>query len=390
MFDEVIEHTEYTKYLFGSASDSLNAFLAKALKNIETLYSEAAITHISRPLSDFHESFSHVFSFATQHETFAYKPKDLSSNLIIFHILEEFKKAYHSRLTVPETFMEGTCGIERYIPDGTCRAADFAVLFESLGHLIGLFFVLRGTDLNTENIKFSEGNLYLLDSETILTPLTTYELEWTKEFDSWSVLDSGIFVGVDSDVSRLWQVNPSILRTDSIKAFERKYLPIDGSTVAEPRYFQAEIIKGFKDFTEFSLKRTNFIIDVVSQYKHASFRFLLRQTKAYFQIIEKFRRPFILGGYDEYTQASLRLLLHEEDNRNHFAAQESKQLTLLNIPRISHSAAAKIFMIEGEMVPGAHILQSGFDSFKHHARGLTTDDILVQAGLLKRKFAMLR
>jgi lantibiotic modifying enzyme len=364
---DVYSYSEYNKSISKRSYEKLESFYREVDFNLRTLgYSPESV---SPPASDFHDDFQHVIKFTSHGEDFYYKNKSGTSNKLALSVIDLFKNQSSSALSVPTTKCYETFSIEKSVEYKFCQERKLEYLYRSLGHLIGLFYSLRGTDIHTGNIIFSEDKLFIIDTETLLTPISMKER-------SWNTSSTGVFVGIEDDEFSIRKIKPSILLLDSAMSYpDRNYIPQNGGRLTNPLDYSESIITGFREFSFFCIKKKNEIIDLIENLSSSEFRLLVRDTKPYYELIRKLTSPCIYGDYETAYKYSVGILNNSYASHEEIVKEEAKSLSWLNIPKFTHRPSSENLIINSKELTTDFILKSGKEATIEHLCALDSKGV---------------
>lgn len=163
------------------------------------------LTEISSGCGDYHNGGQTVsvikFSDGTASQKLVYKPKDLTIEFAFNHFVAQINKlSTVGRLGTLKVLVRDNYGFCEYIDHiPLCEPLRAELFYEKAGMLLAVVYLLGGSDCHHENMIAHKEDLFLIDPETLLEPMTEQypnesDINHSRIFDimSESVLSTGM------------------------------------------------------------------------------------------------------------------------------------------------------------------------------------------------------
>jgi type 2 lantibiotic biosynthesis protein LanM len=352
-----------------------------------------------------------------------YKPKDLATEAQFFGLLAWLNQQQKLLpLRVLKVTNRGSHGWVECAEAFPCQdAAELSRYYRRSGILLGLVYVLRGTDFHYENTLACGEQPVLVDLETLLTPvlvpmpshgqdhaqrlairqvyesvLSTGLLPWWQHSPDHGVLDISGLGAIDAQA-----IKAPILRhvnTDNMG------LAADTATISggqnspfapdAPGTFQdyiEDIVRGFRETYRFLLQHRQTLLAASSPLTDLAlrrYRFLYRNTMLYATLLTRSCHPKLLRHGVERSialDALCRALLKNPDKPPLWpvVATERQALEQLDIPVFMFRAESTALEAEGMAPIPAAFSTSGYDAMRHRLRHLNYEDMEWQVEIIR-------
>nr|WP_249125137.1 type 2 lanthipeptide synthetase LanM family protein [Saccharopolyspora erythraea] len=132
------------------------------------------VTWVETGLGDAHNGGRGVARVVFEEGAVAYKPRSLRAMRVLRDLLCVLEERYgvSAEVFLPEVIDQGEYGWTEWIDPKPCRTADdVADHYRRLGELQAVVWLLGATDLHSANIVASGGRPFLVDCETLLSPV---------------------------------------------------------------------------------------------------------------------------------------------------------------------------------------------------------------------------
>jgi type 2 lantibiotic biosynthesis protein LanM len=370
-----------------------------------------AFTSVELGKSDYHAGGSSVAIVDVVLESgpgsLVYKPRCLASERAVQDLLGRLADDGVIGFARRRVLTKDGYGYEERIPqdrNGVATQAEAARIYEELGGLLGVFYVLGGSDLHYENIIVADGHAHVCDCETALgvalpgqgpAPGTVVDsvyrtglLDWPLPRTAEIVRSLSGYAGGDAyelpfPVPRLREgTGLAVEYTTGVRvdrgAPNRVRL---GGKLIEPRDYEPAIAEGFCKVHDW-FRRTSPSIGTL--FGDTDVRLVARSTEVYSQLLLSTRHPRCLMDPLEVDLVFARLgeAPLRWDEHGQAAAAEARSLWQLDVPTfavgatrtdLTHDRTASV-SVELERYP----LALAFERIA----GLTADDRRRQLGYL--------
>lgn len=133
------------------------------------------VARVETGLGDAHNGGRGVARVVFEEGAVAYKPRSLRATRVLRDLLSLLEERYgvSAEVFLPEVIDQGEYGWAEWIDPEPCRTAeDVADHYRRLGELQAVVWLLGATDLHSANIVASGGRPFLVDCETLLSPVS--------------------------------------------------------------------------------------------------------------------------------------------------------------------------------------------------------------------------
>ena len=337
------------------------------------LFGEPIVSFTSVKLgkSDFHAGGSSVAMIGVALEsgpgTLVYKPRCVRSGVALRGLLERLRDDGVLGFAPLRVVAKNGYGYEQLIPAGRNRVESpeqASRIYEELGGLLAIFYVLGGSDLHYENVIVADGHVHVCDCETVLgvavpgqEPATgtvldsvyrTGLLEWPLPPTADVVLRLSACAGGEAyampfPLPRIQDgLSPAVRYEAGVRVDESaaNRIHLDGALL-EARDFEPSIRCGFCAVHDWFRRTPSAGELVASLFTGTEVRFVARHTQLYGQLLMVSRHPRCLMDPLEVDRVLCRL--GEQPLRwdvgGAAAASETRALWQLDIPRFAAPAA---------------------------------------------------
>jgi type 2 lantibiotic biosynthesis protein LanM len=391
------------------------------------------VVDISADLSDPHDRGQTVMILTFESEVkVVYKPKDLGIEVAFNQFLAWCNQKSHQAqdslldFKVTQVLNRDTYGWVEFIEQKPCLDADAAIRFyQRAGMLLGVLYVLYGTDCHCENLIAYGEHLVLIDAEALLFPEAhpfgaAYEQESTAAQQLYSsVLMSGLlpcwdFSGdkkVAYDISGLgstdihetpsrikrWQdinTDDMHLGHESIMMKLDKNVAILDGVVLSANDYQQQIVQGFEKIYKFlrehksDLLTSDGPLTLMSQHK---IRFIFRPTRVYGIILDNSWAPANFKNGADFSiaidQLSYAFLVsNEKPNAWPILNAELRSLEQLDIPLFTVQADSDTLLLPSEQSVPQCFKKPGYEQACTRLQMLSDQDLSWQVAIIQAAF----
>ena len=304
-----------------------------------------------------------------------YKPKNLGIDVIFQGLLSWINGHTKFNFYNLQIVSCNKYGWSEFVENKECHEEQLSQYYYNFGGLLGLTYILGGSDLHYENIIAYKHYPVVVDYECFFQPifndskfyrphvynsmiLPVIMFENKKFYVECSALFGDLedrapistieWVNVGKDTMKGVKKNKSFLKTNT-------HLPkIHGNKINILRY-EKNFIAGFRDLYKFILNnKTEFLIKL-QDFKDSTVRLVLRGTAEYAQILMETLNPLLLHDAKELEKFINNNLLNKKQLNNTFEViveYEKKDLYLENIPYFCCKAdKLNVFNGYGEKIP---------------------------------------
>ena len=418
---------ESTELWVGFISEFIQ-HLGSDLKDLETHFAGGRalgpIQRIATELSDRHNGGKTVLKLLFENGIcIIYKPKNIESERSYGDLLGWMNENGIAlpfqtfKVVCRETY--GWVEAVKHVPpkDGS----ELRRYFQRAGMLLGLLYVLEGTDCNFQNIVAHGEHPVFIDTETFLQPLAEMEVSdpWGAadlaniSFFRDSVFRVGLlpywiscpagekqdFTGLGGPVGRgeyqknIWEcVNTDAMRwSKQKKAIHSENQEHDADTSAAS--YATEIEEGFRQTYELLMNRGKVITEdrAWAGLRSLELRFLIRNTRTYKVLLENCFQPKNLrDGMDTSIQVDVltRRFLHWNEKHDTWPIVEAEMRALLqmDIPRFGYVAGSRQLLLGDNKGIENFFVESGFDSMQGRLGRLNKKELDLQASYIHCAF----
>jgi type 2 lantibiotic biosynthesis protein LanM len=329
-----------------------------------------AFTSADLGRSDFHAGGRSVamigVELASGPAGLVYKPRCVRSGVALRDLLRRLREDGVLGMTQPRVLAKDGYGYEQLIPSERNHVGSreqASRIYEELGGLLAIFYVLGGSDLHYENVIVADDHVHVCDCETVLgvavpgqEPATgtvldsvyrTGLLEWPLPPTADVVLRLSACAGGEAyampfPLPKLQEgPAPAVRYEDGVHVDESaaNRVHLDGALL-DARDFQPAIARGFCAVHDWFRRTPSCSELVASLFGQTEVRFVARNTQTYAQLSIVARHPRCLMDPLE-VDAVLRRLAEQPlrwDEDGQAAASEMRSLWQLDIPRFAAPA----------------------------------------------------
>jgi type 2 lantibiotic biosynthesis protein LanM len=328
-----------------------------------------------------------------------------------------------------------THGWAEYIPQEPCLTKqEVQTYYQRSGMLLGLLYVLRGTDMHNENIIACGEHPMLIDMEMIAShgfpPCLEHKDLWDRSAPSndllaqnHSVLVSGLLpvwqwddfnnrafdgsglASVDVDTQSfpkpVWRhINTDAMGRELVNQTGNRSLNtvLLQDEVVNPLEYGEEVVKGFSWMYHFLLAHRSALLapdGPLDAFVGGHLRFVRRATRIYAQALHRLGHPdFLREGTDRWIELQVFTypLLEVQDHPFHWKVAESELLALqcLDIPWFgSRFESHDLWLETGEILPDVFPL-SALEQARAGLHRLNVADLVRQCQLIRTAYLTAR
>jgi lantibiotic modifying enzyme len=379
--DDLCSSSPYHDWLRNVMCTRLAKFIRKAEADIRValkLSPEVDVSFIKR-LSDFHNSLSHTFEFEIGGRHMVYKPRSNDSQELFSGLLGIFE-CCAGRVVSPDTVAIGNDFSIQYKAESLISVHSEERHYQ-LGLLAGLLYLVRGYDLHYENVIFTQSELVFVDAECLFAPWGNGE---------WCLSDTGAFMGLSDQHSDFWLKPPSVLHIPN-------FVPIQdarNSREKEPALLgSTDCLNAFTEgvstiVASLTKQKVVAILELISSFRDAHFRFVFRDTVAYAQLLQ---RAVLTNFGNSSTQVFSYFLKTLGDNELGLQEKEASSLIGYDIP-IFHHRPTEIGILQSGGANRRHFPNTSYDLVKKHLNVTLAsgpDKLIAEVNALTVKYSSL-
>lgn len=365
------------------------------------------IVDLKDSVSDRHNGKTVIIVYFDDGSKIVYKPRNMSIDLMWQSIVDFFNTINEGHITLraAKSINMGEYGYMEYIKYSPVIEEDsFPDYYKRCGSILALVSILGGSDLHHDNIIVANGYPYLIDVETLISPVVKREYTTVESADDneyGSLINTNImrtllltkWVGKNADdaldIGGFSAVNPG-----------KENYPIrkSGNPVFVDEY-ESDFIKGFSECCKYLMKNTDGFMRLLDSIKSVYTRFVLRNTRVYYRLIEHFSNPVFLKNGNIYKCAASRTyapyLLSCTDSVCKkiwkMIEVEEQSLSNINIPIfMSKGNSSDLYDHKGKILVRDFFRDSPYDMVTKNVHLLTEGKIDKQAELLQKIFLLSR
>jgi len=357
-----------------------------------------------------------------------YKPRDISPDLVFNHLLTWISQRDPTfSFKTPRVIPADDYGWVEFVDRQACRdKSAVSRFYQRSGMLLGLVYILNGSDFHYENLIAAGEYPVLIDMEMLFQ-------HQIRQFDD-SHIDSALAAArqqLDRSVLSTgllpeWRIEPGMtgydvsglgnvggvqvtvpvptwvdINTDSMRLVKQSYQAppslnapyVDGEATVLPADYLADIVAGFEHMVHFLVSHKTELLEdteLVAAIRAASVRFIFRPTQIYASIFAQTLNPdFLKSGIDWSIEIEAlgRPLVTTADRNPYWPLlrAEHSAFALADIPRFTVRCEGKTLPVQGENLPV--FIASGFEMVQANLRQLDTYQLALQVHFIKTSFA---
>ena len=342
-----------------------------------------AIEDITFSAGDTHNHGRSVTILLTDAGKLVYKPHDMRGDEHIYAIAQRFFPEFAGIpkcIAFGDSF--GVCEfIEKERAEGEEAAKDF---WYRMGGMAAFMKLLGSTDMHTENLTSRSGKPYILDLETVLSPIVDSE-DYDMHFPELSVMK-----GRSLYLSSLLPNAPkgkefSVLMNTA----EEGCVPVvNGKHVSVKGYFD-RFTDGYRTAYRRAAKNREALAKMIREIPDTiPLRFLVRNTQTYVDVMLKLYHHTALSSEEnrEKTEAILLKMLtyRNRPGLDAVAASEFRQMKRGDVPYVFTYAGSGTLCSDGEAFPTHFFSKSGKEHALDNLFSMDEKDELFDLKLLER------
>jgi type 2 lantibiotic biosynthesis protein LanM len=341
-----------------------------------------------------------------------YKPRSLAIDGHFRAMLDWLNARCGTDLRVPAHLDRGDYGWVGFVEPGDCDdAAQVEGFYERLGCLLGLLYVLEGTDFHYENIIAAGGHPVLIDLESFFRPLSPIDGGEANEAIDSSVLKVGILpsrVSADDlpDLGGIHDVEgqpglnklhlvkgadgrPALVRARGGLVGAHNVPRLDGAKVQLGPAHVARLREGFERVYRAILGARDDFAALVDACADDQVRIVFRHTATYVHLLDESRHPALMLSTEATARHFdlLRLVVPDYQVAARFVDFEIGDLHRGDIPLFTTKAGSRdLWYGEHERLPDFFVL-SGLEAVRRKLALLSTADLDRQLWIIGNAFA---
>lgn len=402
-----------------------------ALNKVFGIPPQAVLCEVNFGAGDAHHQGASVcilrFAWADQQRALVYKPRDMALEAAFYDLLGKIDaEPAGSSLPRLKTYLGAGYGYMEFAESRPCTtAAELTQFYYMAGRLCAILYVLGFTDGHLQNFVAQGPNLYLVDGETLLTPLCAPAFQPRRASDRlgsaaavWAQFDQGLarlemlpfwtaMAGADAAIDtsalgadpREWPRHVMSWRHINTDYMARALVPhvpplapaLPFETGNNPFAAHGAV------FAEGLRAQANGIIANRSKWLEAEGflqgfskcrgRVVLRATRIYGALLQHYQSAQALGGEgkaDQILNALDKLFdqPHMDRRSVQISASERQQMRHLDIPVFTHDVTKTDLLLPHGRRLGCYFVQSALDDCRARIAALSPASIerLIKTG----------
>lgn len=239
-----------------------------------------------------------------------YKPRNMSVDIFWRDFLQYFRQIDNTILLrgVDTISMDGY-GYAKYIQYmPVMNAEELKQYYYQCGALLSIISLLNGSDFHYENLIVSNGIPVLVDVETLITSYAKSQYVTTKNQEEY-LPEVNV---IKSLLLSKW-VGKTVNGAVNIGAFmavnekNKNYPKHENGNPAYIDEYMDDFMRGFRNVFLDIIKNKKDILRLVEKTENISLRFVLRNTRVYYQLIDYLSNPMFLKNGSIFECATMRI-----------------------------------------------------------------------------------
>ena len=296
-----------------------------------------------------------------------------------------------------------------YLP---CKSLnELKMYYKNCGALIGLIYLLRGTDMHFENIIAHGKHPVLIDLECLFSSV---------HFGKYNILNTG-FIPTKSSINngdnyfdasglganekqlattKKWKwknLNSDLLTLEKGSGFfvAKHNQPILNENKIPPKEYLNEILEGFENICKWVMQSKNefYRFNPFKVFKDKTIRIIPRLTQEYKDILENSFIPMALSSHKKRTSVIVKylkkypmLLSLSSTQKEILLSYELKAIKRLDIPYFTANTSKNFLMESKYIVLNKFHKETPYDVVMKKINSLHQDEINEQISLIKSTF----
>ncbi|NPC93161.1 type 2 lantipeptide synthetase LanM [Bacillus sp. WMMC1349] len=347
-------------------------------------------------------------------QTIFYKPKPLSINIAFKRFIDWLNLQKNIKdMKVPDSLIFDSYTFESYIEYKPCNSIeevkDYYVRF---GQLMGVIFLLNGTDIHMENLISHGEYPVIIDLETLIQqPL---QIKNNKN-GSLNEINNTIFhhvtrtmflptiglktdspVNIDLSALNGKSEKVKVLQPVNVNSDEMRYdyteyttdgannLPFMENCEIDYKKYKEEIIKGFKNVFEIILKNKKKLTEengIINEFHNISVRCLFRDTSQYANILFHTLHPEFLTDMLDREKALENMWGYPFEDK-HLILSEVKDMLNNDIPIFFNNTCSTDLIDSENNRISKFFTSTSFDYFKKYIQNIDEQEIKKQISII--------
>ncbi|WP_457653284.1 type 2 lanthipeptide synthetase LanM [Rhodocaloribacter sp.] len=387
----------------------------------------ASITHIEGNHGDMHEGGRSVLILSLENsKKIVYKPRSIELEEYFYNLLEWINQESElPSLRVIKVINRKKYGWIEYIEDEPCKnLEEIRRFYVRCGMLLGIVYVLNGSDFHKENMIAAGENPVLIDLETILghgfkikekkkegenilnwadakisdSVINTIMLPKYKYINNTNPINIGAIggnydTGLQIPKNKVININTDDMRLALGKGdrLSSSNLPSLAGAYVRPFDWVDEIVEGFKSIYLFILSKRAFLINndsVMFQFKKCKGRYLFRNTSLYAKILYySCKAKYLQDGLDRSVliDSLSRALVHLEAKPVTWPIirYEREALEKLDIPNFyTRSDSRHLYLPNGDIIKNC-FHTTALEEVRNRLKSLNDKDLAFQIKVIR-------
>ncbi|EGQ3409289.1 DUF4135 domain-containing protein [Staphylococcus pseudintermedius] len=319
---------------------------------------DSELSKVIRGSGDSHNNGRQVTELVFNNSSIYYKPKISDTTTALFKLQKWIQKKSEIKFNYFSILNKEGYSYESKVPHIYCENEnDIDLYYYNLGIVIGLLYILNGTDYHQENVIANSIYPVMIDNETLLSPAfenksVEFQVKHSGilpnnenkiDFSVLSAPYSDQYVDLEgiNNENDVWFVEKRQYKLSISNSHPAKHITYK-KIVKEQK---SNILKGVRKILEFIIKEKNNIIknDLLSDFNNIKTRVVIRYTQRYAEILNKLYHPDNIKTIDNAVN-----FLEENLNKNSLTfIIEKEQLLNGDIP-IFHMNTNECFLLEND------------------------------------------
>jgi lantibiotic modifying enzyme len=343
------------------------------------------VQRLATDLSDPHDSGQTVCSLEFESgAAVIYKPRSLGLDVAFSGMMNWWNETGAGlKLRLPGLIDRGTYGWSEMLRASPCQDLAAADRFlERAGLLLGLLYVLRGTDIHAENVLQCNEDPVIVDLEGLLSvPSWPFYSCPGREHPESPELHTVLSVGF-------------LPRLEFLQGGKLAHDPTFFGEAAHQGFHHAPIVKGFEQMYKHVMHHREALLaprSILEMFSKRQCRAITRRTESYGRIFRAATAPNVLtDGIDHSIELEAlcrdRMVAAEKPLSWPILAAEQKALEESNVPYFATDANSTALLIGVSEPLYGFFRQPGFDAVKERISKLCAEDLARQCRLLNGTF----
>lgn len=342
------------------------------------------LTAIEYGLGDFHNNSASVAILHFDQDKLVFKPRNAENEKIINNLYYFLNAQVNSSLAMPIQLSYRNYSWSEYIEYIPCaNSEEIKEYYFNLGALLAALYLLNATDIHFENIIVNRTVPYLVDCETIFSPLNNIDQK-----NEYSVLMTELLPYARRGENIMTEITVSGLANPM---FSNKFKNNPYKTRPEGKEFHIEhkcFSQGFEKAYVALMKNKECIDSIIFNnvsVRNLKLRSVIKPTKVYYTLLLNIHHPLVIQSKEKIQESWSHLEeLNDDPALTHI---EIEGINYYNIPYFYHQFESWDLHALDNSIPN-YYKRTAKESFEFKKKCLSKNDLEYQLYVIELSFKL--